>query len=236
MKKTFQTARYLFKSFAWVTISGFFAVLVNVAITDLVYHLTSRNIAPPPMVSLTTPFEVVDIVFALLIGLVLLITHFKVALANGISRKTFLLANLPLALMAAAALVIFNLIVVQIHGLFWPLNFISNLFYPHASLAGLLFLQFTLYFLLIVAGWFIALAYYRSSVPIQWAISLAPFVLYGLIRVANAFSAGAIFTSLGNFLRMTTSGPYKAAFSCLAYSAILYGLVYLLIRRAPLKD
>jgi hypothetical protein len=157
-------------------------------------------------------------------------------LANGVSRKTFLLANLPLAVMAAASLVIFNLIVVLIHGLFWPLNFIGDLFYPHTSLAGLLFLQFTLYFLLIVAGWFITLAYYRSSVPIQWAISLAPFVLYALLRIANAFSAGVIFTSLGDYLRMTTSGLYKAAFSWLVYSAILCGLVYLLIRRAPLRD
>jgi hypothetical protein len=35
---------------------------------------------------------------------------------------------------------------------------------------------------------------------------------------------------------MTTSGPYKATVSWLVYAAILYGLVYLLIRRAPLKD
>jgi hypothetical protein len=236
IKKTLQTARYLFKSFAWVTVSGFLSVLVSVAITDLVYHLTDRSSTPHPVVSLTTPFEVVDVIFALLIGLILFITNLKVSLANGISRKTFLLANLPVAMMAAAALVIFNLIVALIHGLFWPINFISDLFYPHTSLAGLVILQFALYFLLIVAGWFITLAYYRSSVPVKWAISLAPFVLYALLRVANAFSAGVIFTSLGDYLRMSTSGPYTAAISWLAYSAILYGLVYLLIRRAPLKD
>ena len=99
MKKTFQIARYLFKSLVWVTVSGFFTFLVNVAITDLVYHLTDRNIAPHPFVSLTTPFEVVGITFALLIGLIPFIANFKVALANGVSRKTFLLANLPVALL-----------------------------------------------------------------------------------------------------------------------------------------
>ena len=185
---------------------------------------------------LNGPFEVTDGIFVFLISLILLVPNFKVALANGISRKTFLLANLPVAVMVAAALSMFNLVVVLVHGLFWPINFTSTLFYPDVSWAGLLFLQFGLYFLLIVAGWFITLAYYRSSVPIKWAISLAPFVLYTLLSTANARSEGAIFTSIGIYLRRSMSGPYSAAGSWLAYAAILCGLVYLLIRRAPLKD
>ena len=139
-------------------------------------------------------------------------------------------------MIAAAAFSIFNLVVVLVHGLFWPINFISALFYPHAGSVGVLILQFALYFLLIVAGWFITLAYYRSSVPVKWAISLAPLGLYALLKVANARSGGATFTSIREYLHASMGNPYSATASWLAYSAILCGLVYLLIRRVPLKD
>ena len=138
--------------------------------------------------------------------------------------------------MVAVALSIFNLIVVLVHRLFWPITFLSELFYPQAGWAGLLLLRFALNVLLIVTGWFITLAYYRSIVPVKWAISLAPFVLYGLMKAADARSGGAIFTSIGDYLKWSTTGPYQAAVSWLAYAAILCGLVYLLLRRAPLKD
>ncbi len=236
MKKTFQTLRHLSKGFARMTVIGFLSILVSVAITDLIFHLTDQYNQAHQVVALTVPFEVTAGVFALLIGLILLIANFKIGLANGISRKTFLLANLPAAVMVAVAFSIFNLLVVLAHGLFWPIIFISDLLYPHTSWIGLLILQFALYFLLIVVGWFITLAYYRSSVPVKWAISLAPIGLYALLRVANARSGGATFTSIGEYLRMSMSSPYRAGVSLLAYSAILCILVYLLIRRAPLKD
>ena len=236
MKKTIQTFRYLFKSFSGVTLIGFLIVLGNVAIVDLVFYLTDRAYGAHQVVGLMGPFEVTDAIFVFLISLILLVPNFKVVLANGISRKTFLLANLPAAVMVAAALSIFNLVVVLVHGLFWPINFISALLYPDMNWVGILALQFGLYFLSIVAGWFVTLAYYRSSIPVKWAISLAPFVLYTMLSAANTRSGGAIYTSIGSYLRRSMSGPYSAAGSWLAYSVILCGLVYLLIRRAPLKE
>jgi hypothetical protein len=97
-------------------------------------------------------------------------------------------------------------------------------------------LEFALYFILILLGWFIALSYYRSSVPAKWAISLAPFVLFGLSRVVNAVSPGIIFELLATIRREYLVTAWSAAGSILAFSVILAGLVYLLIRRAPLKD
>lgn len=243
MKKTLQTFRYQIKAFSGGIFFGFLIILSTVAVTDLVYFLTDRLYnTVHPVVSLTVPFEVTTGLFALLIGLVLFITNFKVAVANGVSRKTFLLADLPAAGIAAAAFSVFNLAVVKVHGLYWPVNSISELIYPNISWAGFLILQFALYILLIIIGWFITLAYYRSSTPVKWAISLAPFVLFGLLRVANARSGGAIFEAIEEYLRMSLGteigkpDSYRAAASMAAYSAILGGLVYLLFRRAPLKD
>ena len=62
----------------------------------------------------------------------------EVALANGVSRKTFLLANLFAACLMSAALAIYIMIVLLVHRLFWPLILVSHLAYPGISLAGLL--------------------------------------------------------------------------------------------------
>jgi hypothetical protein len=88
---------------------------------------------------------------------------------------------------------------------------------------------------LIVVGWFITLAYYRSSPLVQWVISLAPFVLYCLLKVVDAGSGGVIFQAINEY-QHTSMRMAVAPFTLLAYSAILCGLVYLLMRRAPLKD
>jgi hypothetical protein len=74
------------------------------------------------------------------------------------------------------------------------------------------------------------------SGPAKWAISLAPFVLFGLSRVVNAVSPGVIFELLATIRREYLVTAWSAAGSILAFSVILIGLVYLLIRRAPLKD
>ncbi len=172
MNKINQTLRYLSKGFVVMTVFGFLAILVNAAITDLVFFLTDRYNSVHLVVTLTAPLEFAAGLFALMSGLMLFLVNFKVVLANGISRKTFLLANLPIAALAAAALSIFNLLFVQLHRLFCPIILSSELIYPHTGWAGLLILQFTLYFLLIISGWFINLAYYRSTKPFKWLIPL----------------------------------------------------------------
>ena len=234
MKKTLPTLRYLFKSSrGWIVI-GFLVILVTVAVTDLVYNFTSRHGVVQQVVSLTVPFEFTAAVFSLLIGLVLFISSFKVALANGVSRKTFLLANLLAAGIAAAAFSIFNLVVVLVHGLFWPVIMISQIMYPFISWPWLLILQFAGYLLVVIAGWLIALAYYRSSNFGKSILSLAPIAVIAILQVANARSGGALFAAISQYQSITMRMD-RAPFTMLAYAAILCGLVYLLLRRAPLK-
>jgi hypothetical protein len=239
MKKTLQTFRYLTNRFSMGMVIGFLVILGTVAVTDWAFFLTSQYSMVNQDLSLTVPFEFVTGIFALLIGLVLFVADFKVALANGISRRTFLIANLPAAGIAAAAFSFFDLIVVELHGLFWPINSFSAILFPVTDRSELLIVQFTLqfalYFLLIMTGRFIILAYYRSSPLVKWAISLAPFILFGLVQVADARSGGTISRAISDYLHWSLNFP-RAVISMLFYSAVLYGLIYLLIRRAPLKD
>lgn len=233
--KTLPTFRYLMKSLGpWIVI-GFFVILCTVAASDLIFYFTEKYHPLETVVPLTVPFEFSTGVFALLIGLAQFISDFKVGLANGISRKTFHLANLLSAGTWAAAFSIFNFLVAKVHGLFWPIAFSSEVFYPQIGWAEILILQFTLYLLLIMVGRLIALAYYRSSTAGKWAVSLAPFVLLGLYLVGNARSGGELGAALWGYHRLTM-GMDLAPVTLLVYSAILAGLVYLLFRRAPLKD
>jgi hypothetical protein len=234
MNNLLQTIRYLVKSFVAGIVLGFFVILGIVAITDWVYYFTDHQYNTiHPVTSLTVPFEVVAGIFALLIGLVLFIPDFKVALANGISRRTYFLASLPSAGLAAAVFTIINLVVIKVHGLFWPINSISDVFYPHSGWLELLILQFILYFLLILTGRFITLVYYRSSAPVKWVISLAPFVLIALLLVEDARLGGTISRAFDDFVHWLYPRVLPTMF---VDSVILSGLLYLLIRRAPLKD
>jgi hypothetical protein len=235
MDKTIQTLRYLSKSLTFMAVIAFISVLACMAVSDLVFFLTDHSNVVRIVDPLMEPFEFTAAIFSLLTGLVLLIPEFKVALANGVSRKTFMLANLPAAALFAAALSSFTLVVMLLHTLFWPSNLISTQIYPSASWAWTLFLQFVLYFLIIIAGWFIVLAYYRSSLLLKWAISLTPFALFGLLKVANAWTGGLIFEKILAYLLWSVQLE-RVPFFMLAYAAILCGAVYLLIRRAPLKN
>jgi hypothetical protein len=236
MKKKLQTFRFLTKSFSSGIIFGLLAILSTVALTDIVYYLTARELAVHKVVSLTVPFEVIAGFFALLLSMALFIVNFRMILANGVSRKTFLLANLPAAIIVAAVYAVFNLTVEKVHGLFWPINSISDLVYENINWASFLIFQLSLYFLLIVFGWVITLAYYRSSVPVKWAISISPLVFLIILQQDNAHFSGDITRAIGDYLHATMGTPYSAALSMLIYGVVFCGLAYLLLRRAPIKD
>lgn len=237
MKKILPTVRYLLKGFSGLTVIAFLSILGNIAFTILTYHLTDRNNNTLPQATLTAPVDVTAGVFALLAGMLLLLANFRVALANGVSRKTFLLANLPAAAVLAFALALINILVVFVISLFQPIIMVTHLVYPQINWVGLLLVQFGQYFLLTVTGWFIILVYYRGNTRVRWAISLAPFILFGLYLAANARTGGNIAAALSEFWRLTMrSTPGIATITVMVYSAVLVIMVYLLIRRAPIKN
>jgi hypothetical protein len=237
MEKILQTMRYLSTGFILMLAIGFGSLLGNVLFTNVIFRITDRANIGRAAGPQTVPLEMTAAVFALLTGLLLFLINFKVAVANGISRRTFLIANLPVALVAAAALALLNGIVVWVHGFFWPAVSISHLLYQQASSPGLLLVQFGLYFLLIAAGWAISLAYYRASVLVRWVISLAPFALIALLRVINIETGGSLTSFFRYSLGLVGSqpNPYQGAAFLFVYAAMLIGATYLLIRRAPLK-
>lgn len=239
MEKTFQTLRYLSYYLTRLFGIGLLCAVGSVVISDWIFYSTGgynlRNVAQ------TLPYEFVAALFALIAGLSFFIPHFKVALANGISRKTFLLAYLPGAAGFAAALAIFSLVLAWAHSLFWPAVLITRLFYPFSAGFGIVLVQFMLYFLLAVVGCFAAMILYRAGGLARWAFFLTPLGLYIAVS-ADANAGGHFFTPLNLALRVALGlrGPlapnaYIASLTLFLSAALLCGLVYLLFRRAPVK-
>ena len=239
MNSIYPTFRYLTRGYIFMAVIAFFSILACVAITVLVFHLTDPYdgvLSTPASSPLTVPSEVTAWIFALITGIALFITNYKVMLINGVSRKTFLLASLPAAALLAAVLSAINQLINAIHGIWWPLVLISQYTFPRIGWIGLFLVQFAQYLMAIVLGWFIVMAYYRSGTLMKWVISLAPVVLLTGYWIADDQTGGIASTAVQNFWRATHSLPSIGVLTMLIYAAILYGLVYLLLRRAPLKD
>ena len=126
--------------------------------------------------------------------------------------------------------------IVLIYGHFLPISIISDLIYNHIGWVESLALQTALYFLLVMLSRVITLIYYRSSKPVKWIVSLTPLMLIILDLQIYKSSVGESHRIIGEFVKISMGTPYRAALSMLAYSAVLCGLIFLLIRRAPLKD
>jgi hypothetical protein len=96
-----------------------------------------------------------------------------VALANGISRKTFMWAYLPVAALVGVIFTIISQMIVGAHNWLWPnpTAFGALLNFKLVWLWSFV-IQIVLYFLLIIAGWFLSFIYYRSNKLMKWIVSL----------------------------------------------------------------
>jgi hypothetical protein len=245
MNKTLPAIKYLLRNSTWILLIGFINVLCNAAVTDLIFYYTAKqnnpglDIAATPR---TMTFEYTVAIYILIICMIFFTPNFKTLLANGVSRRTFFLANVPFIATLAAVFAIWDFLVLLAHQPFARVILFSELAYPNSGLASTLVLPFFIHFLMGILGWLITLAYYRGSHLARWIISLAPFALLGILLVLNANSDGSLFDGLSEGYRtimgtaLTPHNPWIASISLFSLTALMCGVIYLLLRRAPLKD
>ena len=235
MNRTLQTIRYLTRNLRWMMIAGVLVMLGVVILTDYIFYRTGGfNMSQS---SVPGTVEMTAGVFSLLIGLLYFRPHFRVALANGISRKTFMLANLPAAGIMAVVFAITTQVILNVHNLIWPISSITNAFYGSTMVwLRAMLIQFLLYFLLICLGWFVSFIYYRSNTMMKWIISLAASFVFFLPTIAPQEYYMSIAPAIHDFLMWCRIGFVRAPLMLLGFSAILFEFTFLLIHRAPLKD
>ena len=239
MKTITRVTQFLGGSFVPFIGIGVLIMLANVALTNLIYYMTGGFKLPPEQMGETLSYELLVDIFAVVMGLIIFTRNLKIILANGVSRKTFFLANLPPIALAAAALSASGLLISLAHGLLISTSLVSGLIYGQKPLR-LLVLQFAVYFLLIMLGWLIALAYYRSSPLSKWLISVVPFLLLGVLIDVSISSPESYYRILSFVLSIMgmqrfTYNPLTAALNFFIIAGAIYLFIFLLIRKTPLK-
>ncbi|WP_147554028.1 hypothetical protein [Christensenella timonensis] len=181
----------------------------------------------------------IAVVFLLILGLASFAENLRLALANGVSRRTHFLSFLLFALVASAVTALLSILFDAIPGFFG----VSGASSQFSGSFFVLLLFFAMVYLCIAAlGYFIAGAYYRMNNPARVAVSIG--VPAGLIIFfANVFSFGydlgnplyPITKALISFGDWMTQTLNAALFFALAAVLFLF-LGWLLTRRAPVKE
>jgi len=177
-----------------------------------------------------------------ILGAVFFSPSFKYLLSQGISRRTyFYTGGVVMVLMAAVLAVIvmiFYVINLQVSNV-WM---IYSLVYRQQGLIGLVAWEFAALLFMGVLAWLVRLTYYVGGRNTRIAVTVAPFVLAGLLIFFNALAGGAVFRAIWDFIRaaMGLSGagpnPYIGMGSLLAAAVVLSTPLYLLLRRAQVND
>lgn len=210
-----------------------FNILISLAVT---YLFTGSGVSAGSS-------DVVAIIWIFIMGVLSFSASFKFMLANAVSRKSLFWANiLSMVITSATWAVVITLVLSLISKLQLQAIVLYPVFYKDNSILGAIVWFFGIFFLLIVLGWFITMVYYRSSKRMAYAITLAPFILSGLLLIINQETSGKLFDSMSQFY-MSAMGfsdslpnPYIASFSMLLLALIICAFNYLLIRRAQIKD
>lgn len=180
------------------------------------------------------------LIFLFVLGLNSFKESFKFSSANGVSRKRYFRESLlALAGIAALAALIESLLPLVSHS-FTRHEMLYMTIYKNTGLLAASAWTFALYYFVLITGWLINLVYYRSSSSIKLLFSLSPVFIILLLIGLNKLAGGSVFIAIGNFISfywgITDSNSYVAVLNLLATALLFSGLIFLLMRKAPVKE
>ncbi len=226
----------------------YFSTLFNIQIITCAAVLLLHLLISWAVISLTSapgPAGVNDIMvmfWIFIMALTIFTPGLKYVLSQGITRKKFFLSmNLNIALLAAVfALLsaVFYAISLKIANV-WM---IYDMIYRDQAILNAVIWEFALLLFLGMLGWFTRLVYYVSDRNARLIVSVIPFVLAPLLIFFNVLADGGIGRAILDFLKTVmglssaTPNPYIGAASFLAGAVILACPIFLMLRRAQVKD
>lgn len=182
----------------------------------------------------------VTLVFLFICGLNSFKESFKFSSANGVSRKRYFRESL-LALVGTAALAaLIELVLPLISQAFTRHEMLYVTLYRNTNLLAAAVWTFALFFGASLLGWLISLIYYRCNSLMKIVVSLSPVYVTALMIWLNRQTGGKIFVAIGDlisfFWGIADSNSYVAVLNFLVISILFSGLIFLLLRRAPVKE
>lgn len=217
-------------------------ICLAIIVLNILISVTFTYLFPGSGVSAGSS-DLITFIWIFILGLSSFTSSFKLMLANAVSRKSLFWANiLSMATISVVWAVAVTLLLSFIDRMYIKIIVLYTLLYKNTSAIGTLVWFIGAFYLLMMLGWFTSMLYYRSSKPMAYVISLAPFIFSGLLTIINQSTNGKLFDSIINFFvtAMGFSGslpnPYIGSFSLLLFTVIICAFNYLLIRKAQIRN
>jgi hypothetical protein len=198
--------------------------------------------------------ESASILFLFIAGLNSFKGNFKLFQANNVSRKTFVRGLIIGVFPIAFGMSLIDLAINRIYNIFEKCPTIFDMMYGSfrqsranwiqandiQTLFGTTFWNFALYSIVFILGILISLCYYRSNKTLKVIISVVPAILLGFVINASQIPVGSTNISIGKFLASAfgwqSQNPYIAVLSFAVLGTLFSIAIYLLTRKAVLKD
>ena len=223
-----------------------YSILLAIYIVDLIFKILMPQIMDN---SSDSGLEFVPQMFVFVSGIAMFKPDFKLALANGISRKTEFTATLLAALTVATAFTVLSYFVGCLYNTINHYSSLFNMIYNDYNFQnqGIYYLtEFILDTLttlgFFVTGYFIGSLYYRMNKALKIIVSVGVPVLFciGLPTLAGIFGNGFIIVKLIimiiEFFKMVLQNPYYSIIAIIVEIIAAGVFAFLLMRRAPIKE
>lgn len=227
------------------------ALLIYYAIIYLILFLTVILLKSMNIEGEISSIDVATMIFLLVIGMNLFKAPFRLFLQNGVSRKTMFVSFLCFSGCICAFMAILDQINYRIFSCFstyaqmfsWLYaGRYETMFGVQQTLEGIVWSLFG-YLLFTVLGFFITVLYYRCNKWQKFAISIGvPGVLFIILPLLDGnFFQGQIILNIVKFFRIALGleygvNPLIGTLSFAIGAAILGGITFLLMRKAPVKE
>ncbi len=210
-------------------------LLLHLLISWAVIHLVH---APGP----AGVNDIIVIFWIFIMALTIFTPSFKYVLSQGVTRKEFFWAMSLNTVLLAGAFALLSIVFYAISLKAANVWMVYEMIYRDQSVLNALVWEFSLLVFMGMLGWFMRLIYYVSDRNAKLIITIVPFVLASLLIFFNILADGGIGRAILDFLKAVmglssaTPNPYIAVASLLSGSVILSAPVYLMLRRAQVKD
>ena len=223
-----------------------YSILLAIYIVDLIFKILMPQIMDN---SSDSGLEFVPLMFVFGSGIAMIKPDSKLALANGISRKTEFTATLLAALTVATAFTVLSYFVGCLYNTINHYSSLFNMIYNDYNFQnqGIYYLtEFILDTLttlgFFVTGYFIGSLYYRMNKALKIIVSVGVPVLFciGLPTLAGIFGNGFIIVKLIimiiEFFKMVLQNPYYSIIAIIVEIIAAGAFAFLLMRRVPIKE
>jgi hypothetical protein len=186
--------------------------------------------------------DIIVMVWVFVLGLVIFTPSFKYLLSQGMSRRRFFTSMSASIALLAAAFALLSTIFYAVNLKVAKVLMVYELLYKDRTIFNVLVWEFAALLFLGILGWLIRLIYYQSDRNTKLIVTFTPFAAVSLLIFFNVLADGGIGRGVWEFLKAVmgfsaaSPNPYIGTVSMLTAAIILGGPIFLLLRRAQIRD